>query len=93
MVTYYGYAHPLAYLLLHGVIAPENDETATTIPTDSFSFDMDEGTNLKRTSLGRETVIVDRNHHGALVHHPAAFTENDSQNPVVGLDATDRERL
>ena len=88
-----GYAHPLAYLLLHGVIAPEDDETASTIPTESFSFDMDEGTNLKRTSLGRETVIVDRNHHGALVHHPPAFTEGDSQNSVVGLDATGRERL
>jgi hypothetical protein len=70
-----GYAHPLAYLLLHGVIAPEdNDEdddgaAATTISTDSFSFDHEDGTNLKRTSLGRETIIVDRNHHGAVVHH------------------------
>jgi hypothetical protein len=90
-----GYAHPLAYLLLHGVIAPEDDDGtgATTIPTDSFSFDMEDGTNLKRTSLGRETIIVDRNHHGAVVHHPPAFAETDAQNPVVGLDATGRERL
>jgi hypothetical protein len=91
-----GYAHPLAYLLLHGVIAPEQEEEddgATTIPTESFSFDHDDGTNLKRTSLGRETVIVDRNHHGAIVHHPPAFAEADAQNPVVGLDATGRERL
>jgi hypothetical protein len=90
-----GYAHPLAYLLLHGVIAPEDDDSAgaTTIPTDSFSFDHEDGTNLKRTSLGRETVIVDRNHHGAVVHHPPAFAETDAQNPVVGLDATGRERL
>jgi hypothetical protein len=88
-----GYAHPLAYLLLHGVIAPEDDDTATTIPTESFSFDMEEGTNLKRTTLGRETIIVDRNHHGAVVHHPPAFADADSQNPVVGLDATGRERL
>ncbi|GAA0473714.1 hypothetical protein MUK72_19880 (plasmid) [Halococcus dombrowskii] len=93
-----GYAHPLAYLLLHGVIAPEDNEDddsagATTIPTDTFSFDHEEGTNLKRTSLGRETIIVDRNHHGAVVHHPPAFAEADAQNPVVGLDATGRERL
>jgi hypothetical protein len=95
-----GYAHPLAYLLLHGVIAPEdedddgdNDAGATTIPTDSFSFDHEDGTNLKRTSLGRETIIVDRNHHGAVVHHPPAFAGGDAQNSVVGLDATGRERL
>jgi len=93
-----GYAHPLAYLLLHGVIAPEDEDEddgagATTIPTDSFSFDHEDGTNLKRTSLGRETVIVDRNHHGAVVHHPPAFAEADAQNSVVGLDATGRERL
>jgi hypothetical protein len=75
------------------VIVPEDDDGATTIPTDSFSFDMEDGTNLKRTSLGRETVIVDRNHHGAVVHHPPAFAETDAQNPVVGLDATGRERL
>ena len=81
-----GYTHPLAYRLLHDIIAPKDDEMASTIPTESFSFDMDEGTNLKRTSLGRETVIVDRNHHGALVHYPPAFTESDSRNSVVGLD-------
>ncbi|EMA50513.1 hypothetical protein C448_01304 [Halococcus morrhuae DSM 1307] len=91
-----GYAHPLVYLLLHGVIAPEDDDDstgATTIPIDTFSFDHEEGTNLKRTSLGRETIIVDRNHHGAVVHHLSAFAETDAQNPVVGLDATGRERL
>jgi hypothetical protein len=92
-----GYAHPLAYLLLHGVIAPEDEDDdsagATTISTDSFSFDHEDGTNLKRTSLGRETVIVDRNHHGTVVHHPPAFADGDAQNPVVGLDATGRERL
>jgi len=94
-----GYAHPLAYLLLHGVIAPEDEDKdndsadATTIPTDSFSFDHEDGTNLKRTSLGRETVIVDRNHHGAVVHHPPTFADGDAQNSVVGLDATGRERL
>jgi hypothetical protein len=92
-----GYAHPLAYLLLHGVIAPEDedggDAGATTIPTDSFSFDHEDGTNLKRTSLGRETIIVDRNHHGAVVHHPPAFADGNAQNSVVGLDATGRERL
>ncbi|EMA48607.1 hypothetical protein [Halococcus salifodinae] len=77
------------------MITPKDDEdgAATTIQTDSFSFDHEDGTNLKRMSLGRETIIVDRNHHSAVVHHPPAFAGGNAQNSVVGLNATGRERL
>jgi hypothetical protein len=88
-----GFAHPLSYLLLYGVIAP--DDVATELTTNSFEFDLDsEGTNLKQVNRGKNTVLVDRNHHGALVHHPPEFRDNTGRkNPVVGLDATGRERL
>jgi hypothetical protein len=94
-----GYAHPLAHLLLHGIIAPEDDDgvPATAIPTDSFDYESDsdggtDGTNLKSVQRGRKTMLIDRNHHGATVRQPPAFRE-DNPNPVVGLDATGRERL
>jgi hypothetical protein len=89
-----GYAHPLAHLLLHGIIA--DGESATEIQTQQFDFDPDsdtEGTSLKSVQCGHETVLVDRNHQGAIVRNPPAFREGDYPNPVVGLDATGRERL
>jgi hypothetical protein len=95
-----GYAHPLAHLLLHGVIAPEDDDSvpATEITTEAFDFEADsdggtDGTNLKSVQRDRETILVDRNHHGATVRHPPAFRSGDHPNPVVGLDATGREHL
>jgi hypothetical protein len=91
-----GYAHPSAHLLLQGIIA--DGESATEIQTAAFDFEADsesdtDGTNLKSVQCDRETVLVDRNHQGAAVRNPPAFREGDWPNPVVGLDATGRERL
>ena len=89
-----GYAHPKAYLLLYGTIA--DDDAATELTTDAFGFDLDSdnGTNVKQVRLGRNAVLVDRNHHGALIHEPPEFTaRNGQRNSVIGLDATDREHL
>jgi hypothetical protein len=89
-----GYAHPLAHLLLQGIIA--DGEGATEIQTTAFDFDSDsdtDGTNIKSVQCDRETVLVDRNHQGATVRNPPAFREGDWPNPVIGLDATGRERL
>jgi hypothetical protein len=89
-----GYAHPLAHLLLEGIIA--DGESTTEIQTRAFNFDPDsdtEGTSLKSVQCERETVLVDRNHQGATVRNPPAFREGDYPNPVVGLDATGRGRL
>mgnify|MGYP000096551984 CR=1 FL=1 len=89
-----GYAHPKAYLLLYGTIA--DDDAATELTTDAFRFDLDSdnGTNVKQVRLGRNTVLVDRNHHGALIHEPPEFTaRNGQRNSVIGLDATGREHL
>jgi hypothetical protein len=89
-----GYAHPLAHLLLQGIIA--DGESTSEIPTEAFDFDNDsdtDGTNLKSVECDRETVLTDRNHQGALVRNPPAFRDGERVNPVVGLDATGRERL
>ena len=89
-----GYAHPLAHLLLHGTIA--EGDAATEVPTGAFDFDEDsdtEGTNLKSVQRDRETMLIDRNHHGASVRNPPTFRSGDHPNPIVGLDATGRERL
>jgi hypothetical protein len=89
-----GYAHPSAHLLLQGIIA--DGESATEMQTKAFDFEADsesDGTNLKSVQCDRETVLVDRNHQGATVRNPPAFREGDWPNPVVGLDATGRERL
>lgn len=89
-----GYAHPKAYLLLYGTIA--DDDAVTELTTDAFGFDLDSdnGTNVKQVRLGRNTVLVDRNHHGALIHEPPEFTaRNGQRNSVIGLDATGREHL
>jgi hypothetical protein len=88
-----GYAHPLAHLLLDGTIA--EGDAATEVPTGAFDFDENsdiDGTNLKSVQRDRETMLIDRNHHGASVRNPPAFRE-DHPNPVIGLDATGRERL
>jgi hypothetical protein len=91
-----GYAHPLAHLLLHGIIA--DGESATEIQTKAFDFEPDDdsgtdGTSIKSVQRDRETVLVDRNHQGATVRNPPAFREGDYPNPVVGLDATGRAGL
>jgi hypothetical protein len=89
-----GYAHPLAHLLLHGTIA--EGDAAAEVPTEAFDFDPDsdtDGTNLKSVQRDREIMLIDRNHHGASVRNPPAFRSGDHPNPVVGLDATGRERL
>jgi hypothetical protein len=89
-----GYAHPLAHLLLQGIVT--DGESATEIQTEKFDFEPDsdtEGTNIKSVQCGQETVLSDRNHQGAIVRNPPAFREDDYPNPVVGLDATGRERL
>jgi hypothetical protein len=89
-----GYAHPLAHLLLQGIVT--DGESATDIHTEKFDFEPDsdtEGTNIKSVQCGQETVLSDRNHQGAIVRNPPAFREGDYPNPVVGLDATGRERL
>lgn len=89
-----GYAHPKAYLLLYGTIA--DDDAATELTTDAFGFDLDSdnGTNVKQIRLGRNTILFDRIHHGALIHEPPEFTaRNGQRNSVIGLEATGREHL
>jgi hypothetical protein len=91
-----GYAHPLAHLLLHGIIA--DGESATEIQTKAFDFEPDDdsgtdGTSIKSVQRDRETMLMDRNHQGATVRNPPAFREGDYPNPVVGLDATGRGQL
>ena len=71
-----GYAHPLAHLLLHGIIA--DGESATEIQTKAFDFEPDDdsdtdGTGIRSVQRDRETVLVDRNHQGATVRNPPAF--------------------
>lgn len=73
---------------------PDGDEgPATTIAAEQYSFDPDPGTRLQRVTFGRRTVLVDRNHHGAVVLAPPSFTTAAGENPVVGLDATGRRQL
>jgi hypothetical protein len=101
-----GYAHPMAYLLLDGLIDDTDGEQETDgvseqsiIPTEDFDFEDDDdsegGTNLARTENGRHTILTDRNHHGALIRDPPAFQsdEETAPNPVIGLDATGKESL
>lgn len=102
-----GYAHPMAYLLLDGLIddteatdgAPTAPDAEAIIATEDFDFDDDgdgeSGTNLARTCHGRQTILTDRNHHGALIRDPPAFQGGSESvpNPVIGLDATGRESL
>jgi hypothetical protein len=102
-----GYAHPMAHLLLDGLIdndpATDDQESVSPaesiIPTEEFDFEDDDdgenGTNLARTRNGRHTILTDRNHHGALIRDPPAFQGDDetTSNPIVGLDATGRASL
>lgn len=98
------YAHPDAHLLLYGAIAQEDeqdgesaetDSVAESIDTAAFGFDhRRDGGRLKRSQLGRATILWDRDHHGAYVHDPPEFEDRaGAKNPVVGLDATGREEL
>lgn len=91
-----GYAHPDAHHLLHAAIAnPEDAGTVDRLHTDSFGFTDDtDGTTLRRTRLTSATTLFDRQHKGALLHDPPGFTAADGvECPVVGLDATGRDRL
>ncbi|QSX00469.2 hypothetical protein [Haloterrigena alkaliphila] len=84
-----GYAHPRAWLLLAGAIGDGSD-----ITTMEYSLDREAGTNLKRVTHAGATVIVDRNHHGAIVHNPPEFVARGGEKcPLIGLDATARPKL
>lgn len=88
-----GYAHPLAYALLYGLLAPSDDEDVATVRTENFTFGRDEGTTLNSVGYRKSRVIVDRNQNGAVVNHPPAFTAGGGKNAVVALDATGRATL
>ena len=87
-----GYAHPSAHLLLYGQLADGDD--VETVRTEAFTFGDDDETNLNRIVLDRTTIIVDRNHHGALIHQPPEFVSNSGEeNAIIGLDATANQGL
>jgi hypothetical protein len=88
-----GYAHPLAHALLYGLLAPADSEQVETLRADSFTFGRQDGTRLSSVEYGGTRVVVDRNHHGAVVNDPPAFTADGAPTPTVGLDATGRPRL
>ncbi|WP_338739852.1 bifunctional DNA primase/polymerase [Haloplanus salilacus] len=88
-----GYAHPLAYALLYGLLAPSDDENVATVRAESFTFGRDEGTTLNSVDYRKSSILVDRNQNGAVVNHPPGFTAGGSENPVVALDATGRSSL
>jgi hypothetical protein len=88
-----GYAHPLAHTLLYALLAPEDEDGVATVRTSNFTFGIEEDTRLTSVEYATSTVLADRNHHGAVVNHPPAFTAGGGDNPVVGLDATGREAL
>ncbi|WP_330633762.1 hypothetical protein [Halocatena halophila] len=84
------HAHPDAYLLLFATVSDETER----ITTQSFSWDIKEGTTLARTKFDGSTILFDEDHKGAHVHAPPDFIARDGRpNPVVGLDATGREEL
>ncbi|MHC3439558.1 hypothetical protein ACYJ1Y_16070 [Natrialbaceae archaeon A-gly3] len=93
----WGYSHPSAHHLLAGLIATTDDPDVTEVSTDQFGFDVhapDGGTNLKVLERKGATILADRNHHGAIVHNPPAFTDAaGAKCPLVGLDATARPEL
>ena|GEM_PF-1151501 len=88
-----GYAHPLAYALLCGVLAPSDDRDVATVRTENFTFGRDEGTTLNSVDYQKSSILVDRNQNGAVVNHPPGFTAGGGENPVVALDATGRSTL
>jgi hypothetical protein len=90
-------AHRLANKLLEGVITPdEEDDPATRIATASFAYGDDrDGTTLKHAEAADgTTILVDRDHDGASVLDTPDRTAADGNDvPLIGLDATGRERL
>jgi hypothetical protein len=90
-------AHRLANKLLEGVIAPDEEaDPATRIATESFAYGDDaDGTTLKHAEAADETtILVDRDHGGATVLDTPDRTAADGKDvPLIGLDATGRERL
>ena len=96
-----GYAHPDAHHLLRGVITPTDadsaDPGARRISTSEWAFDPDatDGTMLDIVDTGtRSRIVMDRNDHGAtLLTPPDRTAGNGDDAPLVGLDATAREKL
>jgi hypothetical protein len=82
-----GYAHPDAWALLAGAIAVDVPD----LSAGAFSFDETEGGRFKHVDVNDATVVADKNHHGALLVDPPAFTDiTGDKCPVLGLDATGR---
>jgi len=89
-----GHAHPLAYALLYGVIAAEGEDAPRLeIGAWSRTWNVDEPGTINAVEYGKDTVLVDRGHRGAVVSRPPAFTAGGGENAVVGLDATGRAPL
>jgi len=85
-----GYAHPDAWALLASAIADDVPE----VTTETFAFDDVDGGRFKRFDQNGATIVGDKDHHGALVTDPPAFTNiNGTKCPVLGLDATGRTEL
>jgi len=65
------------------------------VETSEFGFDSRAvTTRVNRTLINNATVLSDRDHNGAFVLNPPEFTGITGRDcPVVGLDATGRERL
>ncbi|WP_424004857.1 hypothetical protein ACOZ4I_17375 (plasmid) [Haloarcula salina] len=85
-----GYAHPDAWALLAGAIARDVPE----VETETFAFDGDDGGRFKRLEKNDAAIVVDKNHHGALVVDTPAFTDiTGNKCPLLGLDATGRPEL
>jgi hypothetical protein len=88
-----GYAHPLAYALLYGLLAPSDAEGVATVRTETFTFGRDEGTTLNSVAHRKTRILVDRNQNGAVVNRPPSFAAGGGENAVVALDATGRSSL
>jgi len=88
-----GYAHPLAYALLYGLLAPSDADDVATVRTETFTFGRDEGTTLNSVAHRKTRILVDRNQNGAVVNRPPSFAAGGGENAVVALDATGRSSL
>ncbi|RLM87903.1 hypothetical protein, partial [Haloarcula sp. Atlit-7R] len=88
-----GNAHPLAHALLYALLAPEDADDVATVRASNFNFGAEEDTRLSSVGYRKSRVVIDRNHHGAVINHPPALTAGGAENPTVGLDATGRDTL
>jgi hypothetical protein len=104
-----GYAHPMAYLLLHGLIADDTDTnidentedeppstptaTGTRITTDSFDFGNEDDGTNLTQSRHDRQTILTDRNHRGAIIRNPPAFQDGSPNPVVGLDATGRESL